>query len=490
LDHFKQVGSFGYFVILSKANSTIKEREMLPVYNEVDTLDQRALHKYYMSEDILMEHAALALYKEIVSHETKGNVFILCGPGNNGADGVVLARLLRLHKIEVSYYLPLGCKSEMANIQLKRNMALGINPIAEIEDADFIVDAFFGSGLHTILDGKAKELIKSLNALHGYKIACDVPSGLLKSGEHGIVFKADTIVTMGAIKISLLHDHIKILYKKMVVANLGLPQESYTSQSDCHLLEEKDLVLPYRSVANVHKGNYGHVSILVGEMQGAATISAVASLHFGAGLTTMVSEEKLSIIEYGLMQSRVIPEKSRAIALGMGLGRSYHFNEEQMNHLLNSSLVIDADMFYHESILDFLNLKELVLTPHPKEFVALLSKLAIVDITVEQLQKDRFKYVKQFSQKFPHVCLILKGANTIIAYERGLYVVNFGWASLAKGGSGDVLAGMVVALLAQGYSALESAKIAVMAHAKASQMIRVNDYALTPTELIKSVASL
>jgi ADP-dependent NAD(P)H-hydrate dehydratase / NAD(P)H-hydrate epimerase len=462
---------------------------MLPVYKDVTFLDKRCLEEYSLSEDILMEHAALALLQEIVSHETNKTIFILCGPGNNGADGIVLARLLNMHNISCEYHLPFGAKSYMANQQLKRNMALGLNPISEVRARDITVDALFGSGLNRNLEQKSIELIKKINLFNGYKIACDVPSGLMSNGSYDVVFKPDTIVTMGAMKEALLYDHVKPLYRKVVISNLGIHPDLYNQKCNTYLMQESDFNLPTRINVNSHKGSYGHASIIVGNMQGAATISGLSSINFGAGLTTLISNNELILTQYELMQSRALPSTTNAIAIGMGLGNNYPL-KDKADFLIQYALIIDADLFYYNNIDLLFQAKRIIITPHPKEFLSLLKICNISNIDIDELQKNRFHYAQIFTHKYPNIVLVLKGANTIVSYKEQQFIVNIGEASLAKGGSGDVLSGMLVALLAQRYTALNAALQAVYAHAKASQHIKVNSYALSPKSLIEAVANL
>jgi hydroxyethylthiazole kinase-like uncharacterized protein yjeF len=146
-------------------------------------------------------------------------------------------------------------------------------------------------------------------------------------------------------------------------------------------------------------------------------------------------------------------------------------------------------LFYDELIVEVLD-KEVVLTPHPKEFVSLLKLTNIADISVEELQNNRFLYVEKFSKKYPKVVLLLKGANVIIAQNEKLYVNSFGSAVLSKGGSGDVLSGLVGSLLAQGYSSLDATITASLAHTLAARNYKKNNYSLIPSDLVEEIRKL
>jgi hydroxyethylthiazole kinase-like uncharacterized protein yjeF len=188
------------------------------------------------------------------------------------------------------------------------------------------------------------------------------------------------------------------------------------------------------------------------------------------------------------MQCHKLPENTTAIALGMGLG---NYESQEIALLLNTALpkVIDADLCYDEIILHALK-ENTIITPHPKEFCALLKLCDIAQIGVEELQNNRFKYALMFSAKYPKVVLYLKGANSIIAHELRVYVNGYGTSVLSKGGSGDVLAGLMAALLAQGYTALNAAISASLAHSLAASQYEGNNYSLTPQDLIRLIKTL
>lgn len=188
------------------------------------------------------------------------------------------------------------------------------------------------------------------------------------------------------------------------------------------------------------------------------------------------------------MQCHKLPENTTAIALGMGLG---NYESKEIQELLNSSLpkVIDADLCYDEMVLTALK-ENTIITPHPKEFCALLKICDIAQIDIKELQNNRFKYALMFSAKYPNVVLYLKGANSIIAHEFKLYVNSYGTSVLSKGGSGDVLAGLMASLLAQGYTSLNAAISASLAHSVAAKHYEGNNYSLTPQDLIRLIKIL
>jgi len=458
---------------------------MIRVFKEVATLDIKCYKKYHLSEDLLMEHAALGLKNHLPKEQKK--ILIVAGAGNNGADGIVLARLIQGYH-DSSLYLPNDVKSPMAILQLKRAKAVGVKIIEKLDDNyDVIVDALFGSGLNRELDKKNQELLMTLNKMDAYKLSCDIPSGLNLEGE---AFIADKTITMGAHKEALYSDKAKDFVGEIVCVDLGVGNSYYEDESDTFLLEESDMKLPHRLVQNTHKGHFGHLAVIAGEKQGAAVLAAKAALAFGAGLVTVVENEPY-IIPAEIMSASSLPENTTAVCIGMGLGNSY--DDEYLAQFLNHHdrpMLVDADLFSNPIMIEALKRKNLLLTPHPKEFVSLLKMVDIADITVGDLQKKRFFYAREFSRKFPDATLLLKGANTLIIQNKGLYIQTFGTSALSKGGSGDVLGGLISSLLAQGYAPLEAAITGSVAHALSSKNFAKNSYALTPDDLIEGVKCL
>jgi hydroxyethylthiazole kinase-like uncharacterized protein yjeF len=284
---------------------------------------------------------------------------------------------------------------------------------------------------------------------------------------------------MGALKLALFSDFAKDYVGEIKIANLGVSYKKYVRGSRYTLWEEDDLVLPIRKNQNTHKRSYGHLGVLVGDKRGAGVIAAMAALNFGAGLVSVVSHEKFDI-PFELMHSFDI-EGFDALAFGMGMG-DYFDDELEKIKSFDIPMVIDADMFYKEEIGEFLR-KGVVLTPHPKEFASLLKILNIDNVTVKEVQENRFDLAKKFSEKYKDVVLLLKGANKIIAFNKRLHIDPNGDVALAKGGSGDVLAGMIAALLAQKYHPLKATIYASLAHSIAGKYSP--NYALTPMKLIK-----
>ena len=538
---------------------------MKRLFEDTRPIDKIIREKFALSEDLMMENAAVALERHLMLSADSATVTILiaCGGGDNGGDGYALAR--RFRNCIVWSVLPPkspSCirqkeRAEKIGVRIftgdvatfKREFAfdtIGDKPVDDDSGIfgrfDAVVDCIFGSGFHGEPDESVAEVIRFLNELKAKKVACDVPSCLscADASQRNDIFKANTTVTMGALKKILYADYSKDYVGEVYCMNLGVTRALFESLADNEenaksaqmwLLERKDFAPPKRIKQCVHKGTYGHGAILIGEKRGAGIIAGEACFAYGAGLVTLVAcdgyrqpdSEELSEIPCSpaVMTSTQLPKNTTAVALGMGLGRSELAKKDAQERLaeltkLNVSCVLDADIFYLESLPEFLaencGKKQIVLTPHPKEFLSLLKicgllpesalentsaespKAALANAPdVNYVIKNRESLSAAFCEKYPGIVLIVKGSTPLISVcEDGKikqYVNPLGKNCLAKGGSGDVLSGLICALLAQGYSALNAAIQGSLAHSLASCQIHT-DYGMTPFMLIDAARYL
>ena len=454
---------------------------MQKLFDEVGSLDIRCYEEFNLSEDILMEHAANGM-ADFIRHKFPKNskVIVVCGSGNNGADGIACARLLH-GDYDVGIYYAKEPKSDMAKLQATRAASIDVKVLEELYDADVLVDALVGTGFSGELNAKLHTLMEIMNDSHAFKIACDVPSAY--------AFHADVTLTMGALKKDMYLDSYKDVLGEVKVLELGVSRDIYEADTSWNLLDFSDMKLPTRSNADTHKGTFGHLVIAAGDKIGASVLCASSALRFGAGLVTLVGYEK-EIIPHTIMYAHELPKNTTALALGMGLGNE--FSDRELDKFLDNSLplIIDADIFHMPVLTEILKRKNLVLTPHPKEFVSLLKQISLVNISVSELQKNRFKYVEMFCEAYPDATLLLKGANVIIAHDKKYFINPHGSSKLAKGGSGDVLSGLIGALLAQGYSTLDATISASLAHTKLALNYTGADFSLTPDDLIDGICKL
>lgn len=464
---------------------------MLSVYEKVKALDKRALEEFNLSEDILMENAAMALERAVLQNASLGaKVIILCGSGDNGGDGYALARRL-VGGFKTLVFEMKPAKSPMCQLQKERAKKVGVAIKAWEEknedlECDVLIDCVVGSNFKGELEPFLN--FESLSQKARFKIACDIPSGIDSKGRvDKRAFKAHMTISMGAIKSCLLSDKAKDYIGELKVGHLGVFNQIYEIPTDTFLLEKNDLKLPLRDKKNAHKGDYGHVHILLGKHSGAGLLSALSALSFGSGVVSVQALEceiTSSNKPLELVFCENFPNPLSAFALGMGLeGFPKDFNK----WLELAPCVLDAGVFYHKEVLQALE-KEVVLTPHPKEFLSLL-KLVGINISMLELLDNKLEIARDFSQKYPKVVLLLKGANTLIAHQGRVFINILGSVALAKAGSGDVLAGLILSLLSQHYTPLDAAINASLAHALASLEFK-NNYALTPLDLIEKIKRL
>ncbi|TPH29062.1 NAD(P)H-hydrate dehydratase [Helicobacter pylori] len=464
---------------------------MLSVYEKVNALDKRALEKFNLSEDILMENAAMALEGAVLQNASLGaKVIILCGSGDNGGDGYALARRL-VGRFKTLVFEMKPAKSPMCQLQKERAKKVGVviktwEEKNEDLECDVLIDCVVGSNFKGELEPFLN--FESLSQKARFKIACDIPSGIDSKGRvDKRAFKVHMTISMGAIKSCLLSDRAKDYIGELKVGHLGVFNQIYEIPTDTFLLEKSDLKLPLRDKKNAHKGDYGHAHILLGKRSGAGLLSALSALNFGSGVVSVQALEceiTSSNKPLELVFCENFPNPLSAFALGMGLeGFPKDFNK----WLELAPCVLDAGVFYHKEVLQALE-KEVVLTPHPKEFLSLL-KLVGINISMLELLDNKLEIARDFSQKYPKVVLLLKGANTLIAHQGRVFINILGSVALAKAGSGDVLAGLILSLLSQNYTPLDAAINASLAHAIASLEFK-NNYALTPLDLIEKIKRL
>ncbi len=498
---------------------------MKKVFHSLRELDQRARDEFFLPSTVLMENAgagASEIIKRLFANnkesetsnekskntnEKKLSVQIICGSGDNGGDGLVMARQLADYFAVKTVCLK-EPKSEMCKKQKERLDAIGIKTTSEIAtDCDILVDAFLGTGLKGDLRDEDIKRIEKINSIKAYKIAIDIPSGLNEKGQAvPVAVNADLTISMGALKTAFFTDEAKDLVGKIEVVDLGLPRSIYETETSVHLLEKTDMHLPIRDKQNTHKKSFGHCGIVCGEKPGAGLLSATSALKFGAGLVSICGKQPENM-QYDFMYSpQILQEEFTAISIGSGLGRNtspanstnkadnekniadFNILLEEKNH--SRPILLDADVFYYDELKEILpKLEKAVLTPHPKEFSSLLKICEIGEYSVSEIQKNRFELLGEFCRKYPNLIVLLKGANTLIGKGEEVYINNLGTSALSKAGSGDVLSGLIVALLAQGYSPLDSAITGSLAHSLAGRQAKTS-YSLTASELIEEVSRL
>ena len=501
---------------------------MEKIFDSVRELDKRAEASFNLKNGVLMEHAACGmverirnllssrlLYPQNIQGRSRQNnaldlpsshikslqmepplVQIVCGSGDNGGDGYALARLLA-DFCTVRVVPVKEPKSPLCKLQWERLELLGIPVAAELQErCDVLVDAVFGTGIRGSLDNEMCALIERMNVVQGYKIACDIPSGLNEFGiPSPVAFRADETCTMGALKTALYADAAKDYTGTIHVCNLGLPRRCYEGETDTFLLSVEDMKLPHRRVQNTHKMSYGHGLFFCGEKTGACMLAASAALHFGIGLVTVFGES-VPAAPFDFMYTLQLPENFSAAMVGSGLGRNSDAQARALDflsqeHVREQPLILDADILHNTKLPELLLFfKAPILTPHPKEFQSLLANSGLAQVSIAEIQDHRFEYLRLFCGAFPQAVIVLKGAYPLIGCGSRVFVNPLGTNALAKAGAGDVLSGMITALAAQGYPPLEAAYTASLAHAEAAKLLHTADYGLTASALAEAAGRL
>lgn len=496
---------------------------MLPILStaQIKAADQYTITHEPIASIDLMERAAAVFCKWFSENfsATNKSIYIFCGKGNNGGDGLAVSRILLKQDYEVKTFIVSSnaTPSNDFSINLERLSQTANSKILHIEKPeDFplieketvVIDALFGSGLNKPLEGIFKELIEHLNLCHCHKIAIDIPSGLF-SNQHseGAIFKAQHTFSFELPKYAFLLPENYTYVGNFHFDSIGLNQHFISEQiTDTYYLTFNDITTRFRKRKKFeHKGSYGHALLIAGSYgkTGAAILAAKAALHSGCGLATVYTSScGYNAIQGSLPQAMLlcdekenfiseIPETNIYSAIGIGPGIGTHkktatalfqFLEKQ-----NSPLVLDADALnIIATDKRYLHLipKNSIITPHPKEFERLFGKS----------ENDFERHALQVQQaKALGIIIVLKGANTAIAMPDGnTYFNATGNPGMATAGSGDVLTGIITSLLAQGYSPEDAAIIGVYIHGMAGDVATKNKSQtfITALEIIDSLSSV
>jgi NAD(P)H-hydrate epimerase len=481
---------------------------------EMRQLDHLAIEAYGIPGVVLMENAG-AQVARIVWQEYPDllawRVAVLCGRGNNGGDGFVVARYLHNMGVRVQTFLvgDLEAVQGEARLHLDILRRLDLTPqvITSTEAAqaiggqlatyDLLIDALLGTGLKAAVSGPAQALIVAMNAAGKPIVAVDIPSGLSADGgaflgEH---VKAELTVTMALPKRGLILYPAATQVGRLVVVDIGFPGAVRDHEAvHCHWLEMPDVAALLRArPEDSHKGTYGHVLIVAGGLgkTGAGALASLAALRTGAGLVTFALPHSLNAaMEAKLTEVMTLPlpevgegllgadaakrilealEGRSALVLGPGLGTHPETVRCLYEVLRQTSLpvVVDADglnaLAMQPDIFGEIQ-APLVLTPHPGELARLRRT------STAAIQADRLAVAQDMAQESGAV-VVLKGAHTVIAQPHGtLWISPTGNAGMATAGTGDVLSGMIGALLGQAYEPSAAACLAVYTHGLAGDL--------------------
>lgn len=438
----------------------------------------------FLSYSQLMENAGTVAAKYILGY-CKGNTraVVLCGAGNNGGDGFVIAKILREHNVQCEIILANGEPKTDTSRNFFDNSAVNYcqdkaRCFEIVESSDIVIDCVFGTGFRGKLPENITELFIAANKIP-LRFAIDVPSGVNSdTGEFDEnCFKPTHTIVLAAMKKGLISPSCADILGKVELLDIGINAECYKEYSAI-FKDSAEEVLPKR-LPSSHKGSFGRLLNIAGSLNycGAAAMSTKAALRMGVGLCTLAApvsvvkmlgsainettylplpEDENGFIAKGWEEkiADVLP-KMNAIAIGCGLGNSEQTRALTEYVINNAScpIIIDADGINSLSQnIDILKARtgDTIITPHPLEFSR------ISGLSVAEIQRDRIAAAKAFSEEYG-VVVLLKGVYTVIASGNELSVNASGNSALAKGGSGDVLTGIIASMLAQGVPAAKAA---------------------------------
>ena len=487
----------------------------LPTGEQMRRADLYTIEEIGVPSMVLMERAALEVGRCMEEEQLDfRKVLVICGSGNNGGDGYAIARLLHLkgHDVTIFFAGNSQKRSEENAQQAKIAAHYEIPVITNLgtEEYSVIIDALFGTGLKREVTGHYREVLCSVNQMAGKKVAVDLPSGIhdTTGARMGIAFCADLTVAIAFPKRGLFLQEGNVCAGKILTGDIGISSETFSEGTVTFGYEKQDLFLGFpKRKKNSHKGSYGKVLMIAGSkgMSGAAYLSAKAAYAVGAGLVQIYTHEENRVILQQLLPEVIITtydtfdseqlEKliqwADLIGIGCGLGKS-DTAERVMQYTLKRALVpcvVDADginiLSKHMEWIEETNAL-IVLTPHMKEMSRMLQ------CSVKELIEQRMEKLHAFVERYKVVC-VLKDARTLVAKEhQNTYLNLSGNAAMAKAGSGDVLAGVIVGILAQQCEPYTSACLGVFLHGLAGDMARDKKgaYSVLASDLVAEISSV
>ncbi len=480
--------------------------------NEMRTIDSYTSESIGVSSEVLMERAALVCAEEIHSSGfDTSRILIVCGSGNNGADGLALARIInRFYKPDVflagNYKNLQGLPKRQYDSAARSRVRFVESP--KFDEYTLIIDALFGTGLTRALDGAMLDIVKRINASGAKVIAVDIPSGVdATSGQVlGEAVNADMTVSFAYTKLG------QVLYPGaekcglLKVRDIGIYLDLCDSiRHPAFTYTKKDLALIPKRRRYSNKGSYGRVLVVAGSenMSGAALLSSKAAYKSGCGIVEVFTHKEIAdTVRTNLPEAIVTAynntnidfsalyrgiNSASALVIGPGLSKS-DSAKKILRYTLESAstpAVIDADALniISENSELLYYLKGKIVTPHLGEAARLMGK------SVNEIKKDLITHAKEFSDKYNCIC-VLKDARTVVAVpHQPVFINTAGNSGLAKGGSGDTLAGIIASLLSQGVETADAARLGVYLHAYAADLAagEHGEYAMLASDVSEAV---
>lgn len=463
---------------------------------QIRDVDAETIKREAISSLELMKRASTAFYNWLIEKYSNKNtsVLIFSGVGNNGGDGLVIARLLHKsgYKVKVCVVEYNDYYSDDCAYNIRRAKAENIDfskvtnerQIPDISKYDVVLDGIFGTGLSREISGIAELVIRRMNESGVAIFSIDVPSGLFLERKTTFAVKATETVTFQIPKLALFLPENNKYTGNVTIIDIGLNEQVISeTKSNIYFTEKQDIRSLLKPLSKFsHKGTQGHTLIIGGSIgkSGSVCLSSRAALKTGCGLVTAyVPKCAVQVIQINFPEAMAIEDKGEnyitsinfdmkpdAIGLGIGMGQNsktqmalHDFLEKN-----NLPLVIDADglniLADNPEWLKLLKPKT-ILTPHPGELLRLVGEWSD--------DYDKIQKTQLFAQKF-NLIIVVKGAYSLIIDSENIYVNNTGTPALATAGSGDVLTGMITSLLAQGYDPLDAARMGVYLHGMTSDL--------------------
>lgn len=455
---------------------------LLVTPSQMEKIDADTIERHGLPSLVLMESAA----RSVLPHIPPGPVAVLVGPGNNGGDGLVIARALHELGREVQAYLFAAKLSDDAETQLRLARAWGVevhqleeNATPKFVPGSVVVDSLFGTGLKRALQGKYTRALEKANQAACYRLAVDIPSGVDGATGQilGTAFRAHATVTFGVAKWGHVLHPGKGCCGELVVTQPGFHPEALRQFPQIRQVNFGSLerLLPHQW-ETMHKGDNGRILLVTGSetYPGAGLLSTLGALRGGGGLVTLscppsLRDPIITRAPEALLEDREELDSLdafNALVLGSGLGSETDSLAPDLLNRFTGPTVVDADALRCVARFSREKRANWILTPHPGE----LSKL--LEIPVSQLESDRIGSALRAAESLGAI-VCFKGAPTVCAAPDGrAFVSASGNAILAQGGSGDVLAGLIGAYLGFGLPPLEAAAGAVFIHGLASDLLK------------------
>ncbi len=505
---------------------------MQPLYKaeEMRTLDSETIENLGLPGIVLMEHAG---YKSALIIKDKfpppGFVTIICGKGNNGGDGFVIARWLKQWGYFVNVILLTKAERLKGDAKINCDVFRKLYPEEFVEapdsieivkkyisECEIVVDAILGTGLEKPLSGYFLEVVKTINESGKFVFSVDIPSGLPSDSGRliGECVKANITATYGGLKRAHFVYPARKFVGEVYLVDICIPESvKKLVEEGCFLVEEDDVKKHFpERIPDAHKGNFGHLAILTGSpgKTGAGIMAGEAALKTGVGLVTLYVPESLNIAyEANTLEVMSFPlkdnqgyissdniefllselENKDALAIGPGLGQHEDTLKliEKLISECNIPMVIDADgINLIAKKPEILKKKKapIILTPHPGE----LSRL--IKVPTQEINQKRLETALEWAKKL-NIILVVKGAGTITAIPEGRAFINpTGNPGMASGGSGDVLTGIIGALLAMGITPEKAAYAGVFLHGLSADVAKeaTGEYSLTASDMIEGIS--